>query len=225
MINLNRFSLIGILLLIVFSLNAQDSCQVLIPELSGTYMGKCKKGFAHGEGKAVGTDTYEGNFRKGLPNGNGVYTWASGANYSGSWVYGQRDGEGIYKFKYDGKDSVQEGIWKDDLFMGKRARKPVVNYKEFVTKYSFRRKGDGNQILIDLRINGQPNLDIIDFSMIYSNGSSFEMGRSYGIEQINFPVNVKVKYISWNAAHSSQHNATFDFEIFEAGNWQVIINN
>ena len=206
-------------------LQAQETCKVLVPELVGTYMGKCKKGLANGKGKAVGTDTYEGNFRKGLPNGGGTYTWASGATYKGDWVYGLRDGEGVYKFEYKGKDSIQDGIWDGDIYKGKKLREPYVIYKEFVTSYRFKRSGDGDRILIDLWLNGQINRDILDFSLISTSGTNFEMGRSFGIENIDFPIIVKVKYVSWNAAHSSRHTATFEFEISEAGNWQVNITN
>lgn len=225
MSNLNKLSLIGLFLLMMFSLNAQEACKVMVPELVGTYDGKCKKGVAHGKGKAVGTDTYEGNFRKGLPNGGGVYTWASGASYDGDWVYGLREGEGIYKFEYDGHDSVQDGIWDGDEYKGKRFKKPYVVYKEFITKYRFRKSGDGNRILIDLWLNGQINRDILDFSLISNSGTRFELGRSFGIETITFPVTVKIKYVSWNTTHSSRHDAIFEFVIYEPGNWQVSITN
>ena len=90
---------------------AQQNCKVLVPEIAVTYKGKCKKGLAHGKGKAVGTDVYEGQFRKGLPHGQGKYNWATGEFYLGQWKMGKRDGEGSYTFKFEGKDSIQAGIW------------------------------------------------------------------------------------------------------------------
>lgn len=204
---------------------AQDKCKVLVPELSGTYVGKCKKGLANGKGKAVGTDTYEGNFRKGLPNGGGVYTWADGAVYTGNWVYGLRDGNGVYKFNNHGKDSILDGVWKEDKYVGKKYRKPLITQLEYVTRYNFRRDGDGDRILIDLKRNGQTNRDILDFSMISSSGAYFESGRSHGIETIVFPITVKIKYLTWNQMGSMRHNCTFEFEIFEPGNWQIDIVN
>ena len=223
--NIKQIFLLVVAVSFAFLLNAQNDCKVLVPELNGTYLGKCKKGLAHGFGKAVGKDTYEGTFKKGLPNGQGLYTWASGATYDGEWVYGQRDGLGVYTFNYHGRDSIQKGKWDGDIFIGKVYTKPLVMYKEFVTRYSFRREGDGDRILIDLRLNGQQNKDILDFSLISSSGSQFEMGRSYGLEMVDFPVTIKVKYVSWNASHSSRHDASFEFEIYEPGNWQVDITN
>jgi len=223
--NMKQLFLLVVSLVFALLLNAQNDCKVLVPELSGTYVGKCKKGLAHGYGEANGTDSYKGNFKKGLPNGQGVYIWASGSTYDGDWVYGLRDGFGVYTFKYQGRDSIQSGKWDGDIYIGKIYPKPLVMYKEFVTRYSFRRGGDGSRILIDLKLNGQQNKDILDFSLISSSGSQFEMGRSYGLEMVDFPVVIKVKYVSWNAAHSSRHDASFEFEIYEPGNWQVYITN
>jgi len=33
--------------------------------IKGTYTGDCKKGKASGKGKAIGTDTYKGDFKTG----------------------------------------------------------------------------------------------------------------------------------------------------------------
>ena len=207
------------------SLFSQVDCKVLMPELDSIYYGSCKKGLAHGKGKAIGADTYEGRFRKGLPNGYGVYKWASGATYKGEWIEGKRDGEGTYTFNLEGGDSVQSGLWEINVYKGEIFDRPRVILTEFVKRYRFRRDGDGDRILIDLMLNGQTNRDILDFTLISTSGSYFELGRSHGIETIVFPVIVKIKYQSWNATHSSRHDATFEFEIFEPGNWQVEISN
>ena len=201
----------------------QNQCEVLVPNLEGKYTGKCKKGLAHGKGKAVGKDTYKGNFRKGLPNGEGTYTWSSGAQYVGDWVAGDRTGEGVYKSKSINADSVQEGIWKENEYP--KPERPKLIRKEFVTRHNFRRLGDGDRILIDISINGSPNRDILDFSLISSSGSYFESGRSHGLETVLFPVTIEIMYLSWNVAHTSRHSATFEFEITEPGNWQVDIVN
>jgi len=223
----SKVSIVFIALFAIFvtSLSAQENCKVLVPELNGIYTGKCKKGLAHGSGRAEGVDVYEGKFRKGIPNGYGTYTWANGNFYEGRWISGQRDGEGAYKFRINGHDSIQAGVWSKDVYLGPKPQSPKVFYKEFITSYSIKRNGEGDRILIDLRLNGQANRDILDFSLISSSGAYFEAGRSHGLETIVFPVNVKLKYQSWNAAHSSRHDVTFEFEIFEKGNWQVVINN
>ena len=40
-----------------------QTCEVDKESLKGTYTGDCKKNKAHGKGKAVGMDTYEGEFK------------------------------------------------------------------------------------------------------------------------------------------------------------------
>lgn len=96
-----------------------QECSVEQEALKGTYTGDCKKGKAHGKGKAVGTDTYEGDFKSGLPDGEGVYTWSNGNSYKGSFEKGLKDGHGILNIKSpDRPDSLLEGYWKKDIYKG-----------------------------------------------------------------------------------------------------------
>ena len=37
---------------------------------------------------------YDGEWREGLVNGHGVYTWPVGRKYDGEWKDGKRDGQG-----------------------------------------------------------------------------------------------------------------------------------
>jgi len=94
-----------------------------------------------------------------------------------------------------------------------------------IDKFSFRHQGEGNRILIDIQMNGMPNTDIDDFRMIASNGTHFDLGRSFGVENIVFPVQVKISYRSWNKLHTSQHYCSFEFEISQTGDWHVILTN
>ncbi len=113
------------LLLIIFSLFLfltkiiSQECIVEKAELKGTYTGDCKKGKAHGKGKAVGIDTYEGDFRSGVPDGDGIYTFKNGDIYKGHFSKGYRDGKGIFVYKRSGGDSTVEGFWKKDEYVGK----------------------------------------------------------------------------------------------------------
>lgn len=110
---------IVIILFISFSAHSQ-TCEVEKETLKGTYSGDCKKNKAHGKGKAVGTDTYEGEFKNGLPDGQGKYTWSNKNEFEGKYIKGLRDGKGIMTFKREGaQDSVVEGYWKKDAYIGK----------------------------------------------------------------------------------------------------------
>lgn len=106
---------------------SQD-CVVDKESLKGTYTGDCKKGKANGKGKAVGTDTYEGEFKSGLPDGEGIYTWSNGNVFSGKYSKGLRNGKGIMTFKKEsGQDSIVEGFWKKDIYIGRYERPWIVH--------------------------------------------------------------------------------------------------
>jgi hypothetical protein len=122
-------SILVILPVFVFAsrLFAQD-CSVEKESLKGTYTGECKKGKANGKGKAVGADTYEGDFKSGLPDGQGSYTWANGSTYSGKFARGKKEGKGVLIYKRtNGSDSVVDGYWKNDEYAGKY-EKPYLVY-------------------------------------------------------------------------------------------------
>jgi hypothetical protein len=107
-----------------------QTCEVDKEALKGTYTGDCKKNKAHGKGKAVGTDTYEGDFKNGIPDGNGKYTWSNKNVFEGRYVKGLREGKGIMTFKNaNAPDSVVEGFWKKDAYIGKNENPWVVHSK------------------------------------------------------------------------------------------------
>ena len=100
------------------TLMAQD-CKVLDPNFSGVYTGECKNGKASGQGKSVGKYTYEGEFKAGLPEGKGQLTDDLGNVFNGNFKKGKKNGEGITNFKTaQGKDSIVNGFWKNDAYIG-----------------------------------------------------------------------------------------------------------
>jgi len=204
---------------------SQQDCKVLIPSIADNYVGKCKKGLAHGKGKAFGVDKYEGMFRKGLPNGKGTYTWSTGERYEGQWLAGQRDGTGVYIVRVDDKDSVTAGVWKNGDYVGPIPKNPQVIGSVSVEKFRFSRRGDGTKVLIDIYLNGTTNADLENFSMVASSGGEMRLGRSVGYENVSFPFVCKVSYQTWNKFHTNRHYAKFEFEISEPGNWLVVIHN
>jgi hypothetical protein len=109
-------------LFVSFSAHSQN-CEVDNQSLKGNYTGDCKKNKAHGKGKAVGTDTYEGEFKNGLPDGLGTYVWPNKSMFTGKYAKGLREGKGVMTFKMEGRqDSVVEGYWKKDIYIGKNEK-------------------------------------------------------------------------------------------------------
>lgn len=219
------FSLISLAILYL-SGYAQEECKVLVPNLVGTYEGKCKKGLASGKGKAVGKDTYEGQFSKGLPDGSGTYCWANGDVYQGDWVLGKREGVGILTFKYDGKDSILAGLWMKDEYNGPVLAKPRVNFMSNVDRYTFLKYGYiKNRVLINIMQNGTTNTTIEDFRMSSSSGVDTRSGSAVGYDFIVFPVTIKVNYTTYNKLKTNKYYVVFEFTISEPGEWEVTIYN
>ena len=215
-----------ILILFFYPGFAQEVCKVLLPNLVGSYEGKCKKGLASGKGKAVGKDTYEGQFLKGLPDGSGTYYWANGDVYQGDWLLGKREGVGIFTFKYDGRDSVLAGLWKQDEYTGPVPAKPKVNFMTNVDRYTFLKYGYiKNRVLISFMQNGATNTSIEGFRMVSSSGVETKLGTSVGYDYIVFPVTIKVNYTTYNKLKTNKYYVVFEFTISEPGEWEVTIYN
>ncbi|MEO5985285.1 MAG: hypothetical protein ABIP80_07235 [Ferruginibacter sp.] len=103
---------------ITINVHAQD-CAVDLAALKGRYEGGCDKGKAHGQGKAFGYDSYEGEFKKGLPDGIGKYGWKNQNFYMGNMKKGLRDGKGEMHFMtISMADSSVSGFWKKDKYLG-----------------------------------------------------------------------------------------------------------
>lgn len=208
-------------------LSAQEQCKVLLPEISGTYTGKCKKGLAHGKGLAVGTDTYEGRFSKGLPHGKGKYTWADGRIYDGSWSEGIREGQGVMIYPRTGEDSIVAGIWKGDKYYGSVPKPPYkVTRSMSVVRSSFRKINDmGSGVRIGIFLGGNYNVEITDFTMGYDSGEEITLGQRVGLQNAVVPYSVTLKYRTWNHLHTQQHDVIFEFTINEPGTFEVTIHN
>lgn len=197
-----------------------------MPDISGSYKGKCKNGLAHGKGNAQGTDHYIGRFSKGWPDGKGTYTWANGDEYSGQFVLGKRHGEGTLLLKIQKGDSVLAGLWGEDIYLGPKPERPKVINMFNVDRYRFQYDSDIlNRVLIDFFQNGSRNLGIENLMLATSSGTHTSRGRQVGFQSIFYPVEIKVSYTTWNKMHTQQYNVSFVFEISEPGDWVVTIYN
>ncbi len=219
------YLMIGVILFVsISSLQAQDSCKVLVINIQGAYNGGCKKSLAHGKGTAKGVDSYEGSFKKGYPNGHGKYIWSTGAIYNGSWEMGVRNGEGKYIFTENGKEIIQDGIWKDDKYVGPKPILPRIMQKTNINSTSFVRTGDGNSITIKITMSGVSQT-FEDFSMSASSGTEFSNGASFGFKGIEFPFTCKISFKSWNQMKSVLFDRKLEFEITQPGGWELKIEN
>lgn len=116
---MRKLLLTGAFLAFAVTAGLTQDCKVLLTQISMNYTGDCKSGKAEGKGKAVGQDTYDGEFKSGYPDGLGTYTWKEGSWFNGSWKKGQKDGQGEMHYKRENApDSILKGFWKKDIYQG-----------------------------------------------------------------------------------------------------------
>ncbi len=249
---------INLIIFILFystSVSGQEICKVLLPEIDSIYSGDCKNGLAHGKGKATGIDTYEGSFKKGYPNGKGIYIWENGDRYVGYWKNGKRDGEGDLSTKINKQDTVLSGLWKENRFKRQKTIQPKVTNNKGVTRYTLIRVGDGNEVKIKILKNGSIHRGIADLFINGSTGNQITCGGFTCFQDIEYPFRGTVKYTILNeigtiASESISCSQGFDtpyrtinkykylseidtytidvsfaFEIEQSGSWEVTIYN
>ncbi len=207
-------------------INSQEpSCNVLVKALQGSYIGNCKKGLAHGKGTAKGVDTYTGYFKKGYPNGKGVYTWAAGDKFEGYYKMGIKDGEGIFHTQVDGRDTIFAGIWKDDKYAGPKPINPEILSNYGVKSVSFSRRGDGALITFMFMQVGSPSTGVSNLITYCSSGSQFTNGPYVGYEDLSFPIKVRLTYRTMNAYKTGFTECSLEFKITQPGRWDIHISN
>ena len=203
---------------------AQETCKVLLEPITGTYTGECSKGKANGNGKSVGTDTYEGVFKNGFPHGEGKYTFKDGHYYLGSFNKGKMDGEGKMFYKTaDGQDSIVTGFWKKDNYSG-LYEKPfkIHNQPSSVGRIEIFKSGVGNEIIIEMN------------NMSRGMGAQFSSLNEIGLKAGNYVT--KASSRSGNTEITVFKGVTFPFratftfgvskvelEFFEESNYKVIV--
>jgi hypothetical protein len=195
-------------------------------DLQGSYSGDCKRGLADGEGTSKGKDKYTGEWKRGLPHGHGKYTWSTGETFEGEWSKGLKNGYGVYQFKIKNKDTVIEGIWKNDIYQGKLKKAPEIKQQNNIDKYQIKNvNAFQNRVLFDFWQNGSRNTTIENLKLIANSGTITTSGRLTGFDNISFPVTITIRYNSYNKLHTAKFNAAFEITIFEPGDYEIKLFN
>jgi len=210
------------------SLNAQENCKVVVDALKGTYTGGCKDGKAEGKGTATGTDSYEGDFVKGYPDGLGKYIWKDGHYYLGAFKKGKLEGAGKMYFEAaNGQDSIIAGYWKKDKYAGKYENAWVLKIKTTrINKVDARleRKTDKGIINItstqqsnagNMAIAEITNITVLTGQFINKNNSKLTNSSILRVQQIIFP---------FSAIFTYSNGESFQITFFEPGDYDVTVS-
>jgi hypothetical protein len=193
--------------------------------ISDNYHGECKNGLAEGTGIAKGEDTYIGSFRKGFPDGKGVYKYKDGSTYTGFWKKGLKDGEGELRYLVNGKDSVITGAWKSDKYTGakKKADEYIITNQSNIDYYSIK-KSDEDRNLIEISFDRIMQKYIPrDLEFTFSSGHETKDGLTLSVRDFTCPVYCTIHFTLLKQGEPVPCN--FDFKVLAPGKYSVHITN
>lgn len=97
------------------------------------YEGDWRDGKMHGQGSYYHANgaVYIGMYKEGERHGYGTYKWPEGDMYIGEYVKNKKEGKGQYIFAAkQGKTMIQDGIFKDNKYVGPDPESKVAAPKE-----------------------------------------------------------------------------------------------
>jgi len=225
---INGMSILIILLFHNINTSAQaiaSGCKVLMTEISEHYQGECKNGLAEGNGIAKGADIYIGSFRKGFPDGKGVYKYTDGPTYSGYWKKGLKDGEGELRYMANGRDSVITGVWKAGRYTGKQNKADdykILNQNN-IDNYSIKRT-DQDNYLIEISFERVNQIFFPrDLEFTFSSGHVTKDGKTLTLRDFTYPVYCYIHYTILKSFE--QVTCNFDFELLTPGKYTVYVTS
>jgi hypothetical protein len=74
-------------------------------------------------------------------------------------------------------------------------------------------------------MGGADNSDIEDFSLAYSSGTEVRMPPYFVIQNASLPLDVTVRYRTWNQLHTAQYDVIFEITIEDPGTWLISLTN
>jgi hypothetical protein len=198
---------------------------ILKNELVGKYVGGLKNGLAQGKGTAIGQDSYTGNFRKGLPDGEGIYTDNEGNVYKGAFMNGLKDGKGELNLILPGKDSLLKGSWEKDKFIGLGKGYPYeISNKTGIVIPRIFNTGPGNKVEITI-VDPVTNMLITGSIAVKGEGTLRTTFGRYIYEDVVFPIEFDIRYDCNNKIGTSTASNTIRIKLNRPASWVVTLNN
>jgi len=217
------------LFLVIYGITFADkneSCKVLLTEISDSYKGDCKDGIADGRGRAKGIDVYKGKFKNGLPDGKGKYEYENGNIFTGNFKNGLKHGEGKFIYFLAGKSYTQKGYWVNGDYVG--LSRPELSHrvlmKNGVDRIDVNKlSGDIDKIKVSffaLLIKYVP----LGLKISSSSGQVTQTGQDFFITNSSLGSNfIDIEYIVKKSGQNK--GCLVSFEIIQKGNYEVVITN
>jgi hypothetical protein len=201
------------------------NCEVLLEPIKGKYDGACNNNKANGLGKSEGIDTYLGNFKNGLPDGEGVYTWINGDYYKGNFKKGQKNGKGELHYINSLKvDSIFiTGYWKKDKYFGLYENTyELINVPSCVTSKDITKNGDKkNNITFSFFTGNLGNADASSYVVkLGSYANTTTMSTPSRIESVTFR-DVTFPFRIEFGVNCTKGTSQLELIINEGGDWNV----
>ncbi len=207
--------------------DTKPKCKVELESINASYEGDCKKGMAEGIGTARGEDTYVGEFKKGLPHGQGRYIWSDGNYYSGDFRKGTPEGYGEKVIKRPGLlDSLVIGYWKSGNYVGRYESAYDIGNNKNVRRVKISKVGETpNQIQIFVTTNNGFPIPLESITGSDSRNTPNEFTAEYfGWKSVQFPFrDGRVSYQFKKMDGVGIQDCFAEFEIFAPGNWEVVL--
>ena len=162
---------------------------------------------------------YVGEFKKGLPDGTGKYTWANGSEYDGNFKKGLLDGKGtLTHVMPGGEKKVQTGYWDKGAYVGEYESPYVVTSRSsgllsVRISPTDNPAGDGDALLIQISHKGKAqqspnfNLNVTTGSFM----SQYPMGLNTKVIVSTFPFGFTLNYMG----------ESVEIKIYQKGSWNV----
>lgn len=223
---MKKITLIIIILFFGKSIDAQnETCKVLLEDISGKYTGECIDGLADGKGKSIGEDTYIGDFKNGLPHGKGKYVYKNGDTFKGSWKMGKKNGKGKFKYTLNNEKQTLIGYWENDEYVG--TKNPEITYKVInslgIIDYKIEKlESTDNKLRFSIK-SAFTDFAPKDLKVEISSGQVSHVGKKFEVHQYFCPLYCEINYTILIAETKKQ--CRFIMEVLEEGNYKVTLFN
>jgi hypothetical protein len=205
--------------------------------LKGNYAGDCKNGYAHGKGDAKGSQHYVGQFKYGLPNGQGTYYYSDSVYHTGAFQDGIKEGKGTSYYVRPGKaDSVVKGYWSADIFRGKTYKTYSVSNMPVFDRYEITPSDEtGNTLIIEVAttsgsVIGSPNstvtpsiaMPVLTVTDVIALDGSF-IRKMELPNSIKYSVTYEIKKFPVRLQVLLSNAQSFNLELYKAAKWKVLL--